>query len=136
MFSRRRKPGLAAEFGSLELRVLEALWRRQSDASVRDVHAEFPGAAYTTVMTTMDRLHRKGVLDRTKSGRAYLYRPRFSRAALEGAAAERAFGAWLQSDNARPVLSSLVDAVSREDAALLDELELLIRAKRREQEGE
>src|SRR5919205_4310494 len=96
MFFRRRPSGLAAEFGTLELRVLEALWRRGSDATVRDVHADFPGAAYTTVMTTMDRLHRKGILEREKAGRAFVYRPRFTREALETAAAARALGALMQ----------------------------------------
>ena len=136
MFSRRRAPGLAAEFGSLELRVLEVLWQIGADASVRDVHAKFPNAAYTTVMTTMDRLHRKGVLDREKFGRAFVYRPRFTREALETAAAERALGALLHGQSAGPVLSYLVEAVSREDARLLDELERLIQEKRREREGQ
>jgi predicted transcriptional regulator len=135
MFSRRQAPGLAAEFGTLELRVLEALWRIGGDATVRDVHAEFPSAAYTTVMTTMDRLHRKGVLDRVKAGRAFAYRPRFTRAALETAAAQRALGSLLQGQSARPVLSYLVEAVSREDAQLLDELERLIHEKRRERDA-
>jgi len=136
MFSRRPQSGLASEFGTLELRVLEVLWRLGSDATVREVNADFPGAAYTTVMTTMDRLHRKGILDRKKAGRAFVYRPRFSREALETAAAARALGTLLQGDSARPVLSFLVEAVSREDAQLLDELERLIREKRREREGE
>jgi predicted transcriptional regulator len=131
MFFRNDKSGLASVFGALELRVLEALWHRDSDASVRDVHAEFPSAAYTTVMTTMDRLHRKGVLDRVKSGRAFVYRVRFSREALETAAAARALGSMLRGDSARPILSYLVEAVSREDERLLDELEQLIRARRR-----
>jgi len=75
----RRPHGLASVFGALELRVLEALWRRGEDASVRDLMPEFPQAAYTTLMTTLDRLHRKGVLERRKDGRAFLYRPVSSR---------------------------------------------------------
>ena len=71
----RRPHGLASLFGALELRVLEALWRRGADASVRDLMPEFPQAAYTTLMTTLDRLHRKGVLERRKDGRAFHYRP-------------------------------------------------------------
>lgn len=136
MLFRRNSSGLASVFGALELRVLEALWRRGSDASVRDVHGDFPGAAYTTVMTTMDRLHRKGILDRSKLGRAFVYRPRFSREALETAAAARALGPLLQGGSARPILSFFVEAVSQEDERLLDELEQLIRAKRRERDRE
>lgn len=135
MFARRRPSGLAAEFGKLELRVLEALWERGSDSSVRDVHVDFPSAAYTTVMTTLDRLHRKGVLERRKSGRAFVYRPRFTRHALETAAAEQVLAGLLKGQSARPVLSFLVEAVS-EDDRLLDELERLVREKRREKDGE
>ena len=134
MLFRREKTGLASFFGTLELRVLEALWRRASDATVRDIHADFSGTAYTTVMTTMDRLHRKGILDRDKVGRAFLYRPRFSREALETAAAARAIGSLLQGQSARPILSHLIEVVSREDEQLLDDLEQLIRAKRRERD--
>ncbi|HEY7056546.1 MAG TPA: BlaI/MecI/CopY family transcriptional regulator [Vicinamibacterales bacterium] len=134
MSLRRGKTGLASVFGSLELRVLEALWRMGA-ASVRDMHVDFPGAAYTTLMTTMDRLHRKGILDRERAGRAFVYRPRFSREALETAAAARALGPLLKGESARPILSYLVEAVSREDARLLDDLEALIHAKRRERDG-
>ena len=61
MFPRRKPSGLASVFGALELRVLEALWRR-GEGTVRDLRADFPAAAYTTLMTTMERLHKKGVL--------------------------------------------------------------------------
>ena len=72
----RSKPsGLASQFGALELRVLDALWRRTGEVAVRDIQPDFPGSAYTTLMTTMDRLHRKGVLERRKVGRAFSYRP-------------------------------------------------------------
>jgi predicted transcriptional regulator len=136
MFLRRGKTGLEAVFGSLELRVLEALWRREPSASVRDVHADFPNAAYTTLMTTMERLHRKGILSRQRVGRAFVYEVRFSREELETTAAARALGPLLKGDSARPILSYFVEAVSREDSQLLDELEELIQAKRREREGD
>lgn len=129
---------MAAFFGSLELRVLEALWERATDASVRDLESQFSGVAYTTLMTTLDRLHKKGVLLRDTSERAYRYRPRFTRSGLESFVAADAFEALLEgtesSDSARPLLTSFVDAVSRRDALLLDELERLVREKRRERE--
>ena len=130
----RRKPGLASVFGTLELRVLEALWARGAEASVRDVLEAFPHAAYTTVMTTMERLHRKGVLERRKDGRAFLYRPITSREELESGLVVRAVGSLLRGDSAQPILSCLVDEVSRHDEKLLDELERLVREKRRQQE--
>ena len=134
MFSRRKQSGLASVFVALELRVLEALWRR-GDATVRDLCEDFPSAAYTTLMTTMERLHKKGALLRERSGRAFRYRPVSSRAEMESGFMTRALEPLLAGDSARPVLSSFVDQVSRHDERLLDELERLVRAKRREQEN-
>lgn len=45
---------------------------------IRDRLAERRTRAYTTIMTIMDRLARKGVVDRRKTGRKYIYRPRLS----------------------------------------------------------
>src|SRR5258705_3557240 len=69
--------------GPLEILVMETLWQR-GESNVRDV-AERLGRplAYTTVMTTLDRLFKKGLLDRRKANRAFYYAPRLSRAAWE-----------------------------------------------------
>jgi predicted transcriptional regulator len=128
---RQRRDDLAAFFGRLELRTLEALWRRGGAASVRDVQAEFPGTAYTTVMTTLDRLHRKGVLERRKEGRAFFYRPRYTREELRLGLVRDALGDMLSSGADAPLLSCLVEAVSETDQSLLDELERLVAEKRR-----
>jgi predicted transcriptional regulator len=134
MFLRHKLFGLPSLFGSLELRVLDALWSREGEATVRDVLQDFPNAAYTTVMTTMERLHRKGVLVRRKDGRAFLYRVAQSREELESTLVARAIQPLLDTGSAQPILSSLVDEVSRHDERLLDELERLVRAKRRQKE--
>ncbi|HYT68308.1 MAG TPA: BlaI/MecI/CopY family transcriptional regulator [Vicinamibacterales bacterium] len=134
MHLRRKSPGLASIFGALELRVLEALWRR-GDATVRDLCEDFPAAAYTTLMTTMERLHRKGVLERRKSGRAFVYRATSTRSELESGLITRAIQPLLSGDSAHPVLSCFVEEVSRQDEKLLDELERLVREKRRQQES-
>ena len=130
---RRKSPGLASVFGALELRVLEALWRR-TEATVRDVCDDFPAAAYTTLMTTMERLHKKGVLERRKHGRAFVYRPVHSRTEMESGLITRAIQPLLAAGDAHPVLSHFVDEVSRHDERLLDELERLVREKRRQQQ--
>jgi len=131
---RRKVSGLASVFGTLELRVLEALWALGREASVRDVLDAFPAAAYTTVMTTMERLHRKGVLARRRDGRAFLYQPISTREELESGLVARAIEPLLRGRNAQPILSCLVDEVSRHDERLLDELERLVREKRRQQQ--
>jgi len=133
MFLRPKPVGLASLFGALELRVLDVLWERGREAAVRDVLPDFPNAAYTTVMTTMERLHRKGVLERRKAGRAFLYRPAQSRQELESRVIVRTLEPLLNG-NAEPVLSCLVEEVSRHDEKLLDELERLVRVKRKQQE--
>jgi predicted transcriptional regulator len=124
-------------FGDLECRVLESLWRRAVASSVRDVCADFPESAYTTLMTTLDRLFRKGVLERERVGRAFVYWPCFSREQLEARLAAHAVRAFLdhEPDAVRPALSFLVDAVGH-DAGLLDELEALVRERRRREKGE
>jgi predicted transcriptional regulator len=135
MLFRPKPSGLASLFGALELRVLDALWRRGGEVAVRDIQPEFPGSAYTTLMTTMDRLHRKGVLERRKIGRAFAYRPVSSRQELESGLVTRALQPLLQGESAQPILSFFVEEVSRQDDRLLDELERLVREKRRKQDG-
>jgi len=118
--------------GPLERRVLETLWSRDADASVRDLQPDFPDIAYTTLMTTLDRLHRKGALERSKRGRAYYYRPCESRVEFESARAAEAVRSALQNGEASlaPLLSYLVEAVGERDRELLDELEALVKAHR------
>ena len=128
---------LEATFGPLEIRVLEALWSRPTPACVRDLQPQFPGVAYTTLMTTLDRLFRKGTLTRQKSGRAFFYRPKASQQELISELAGSAFATMLPGDAAsvRPILSMFVDTVGDRDHALLDELEKLVRARREELKG-
>src|SRR5580765_5695242 len=67
-----RKAALG-QLGSLESEVMERVWRR-GELSVRDLHEEIGSRlAYTTVMTTLDRLYKKGMLQRRKVGKAFLY---------------------------------------------------------------
>jgi predicted transcriptional regulator len=118
--------------GALEREILSICWTR-NELSVRDVCALLSSPiAYTTVMTTMDRLFKKGLLSRTKVGRAFVYNPTVTRDELEGAVAAELVHSLLDREGEPlPILSSLVDAVSERDRALLDDLERLVREKRR-----
>jgi len=124
---------LQNSLGALEREILSICWAHR-DVNVRlaSTHLKSP-VAYTTVMTTMDRLFKKGLLSRQKSGRAFVYNATATREELEGAVATELVGSLLSHDNAEPlpILSSLVDAVTERDRALLDELERLVREKRR-----
>jgi predicted transcriptional regulator len=120
--------------GKLERRVLDEAWRRD-DLTVRDVYVAFEeGIAYTTLMTTLDRLYKKKLLQRRKDGRAFIYSPSVSRAEFElGIRADVVDGlVGHGAEGVEPVLACIVDAVSDRDRELLDELERLITEKRRE----
>jgi len=120
--------------GPLEISVMEALWRR-GESNVREVAdaLERP-LAYTTVMTTLDRLYKKGELARRKEQRAFYYAPRLSRPAWEQKRAGDLVAGFLSSSEpSRDLLiSCLVEAVGKQDEGLLDELERKIQQRRKE----
>src|SRR5579863_2812478 len=123
----------ARQLGPLEQRMLEALWAKGS-ATVRElVEAGCQDLAYTTVMTTLDRLFKKGLLTRLEEGRAFRYAPRFSREELHREAAGHAFRQLLDASPASSLpLSFLVEILGERDAQLLDDLRKLVERKRRE----
>jgi len=121
--------------GRLERQVMERLWAERCEVSVRRLQETLNSdLAYTTLMTTLDRLYKKGLLARRKDGRAYVYSTLLTREDLHRGVAEYVFGALLSQgpERAEPVLSCFVDAVSERDHQLLDELERLVREKRRQ----
>jgi len=114
--------------------VLDEIWLRR-EASVRDVYRAFDERiAYTTLMTTLDRLFKKNLLDRRKDGRAFLYSPSVSEADLKQGITEDVIEGLLGhgADAVEPVLACIVDTVSARDRELLDELDRLIKEKRKE----
>ena len=123
--------------GHLETDVMDVLWTR-GESSVHDVMEQLARPlAYTTVMTTLDRLYKKGLLDRRKAERAFFYVPSMTRAEWERKRADEFLASFLSSPAGAPgdlLISCLVDAVGTHDAALLDELERRIRQKRKELE--
>ena len=113
---------------------MEILWAG-GEATVHDVMPKLDRPlAYTTVMTTLDRLFKKGLLERRKSERAFVYVTRYSRAEWEQRRAGAFVAGFLTDPQRSPELlvSCLVEAVSQQDEALLDELERKIRDKRKE----
>jgi predicted transcriptional regulator len=132
-FSKSGDPESPAALGTLEARVMQFLWAR-GESSVRDVFEAIDRPlAYTTVMTTLERLFKKRLLHRSKSGRAFLYSPAMNREEWERHRAGGLVAAFLDGDASRELLvSSLLDAIGHHDAALLDELEKKIRRTRKE----
>ena len=107
--------------GVLEREVMDAVWTA-GEVTVRDTQALLSRrVAYTTVMTTLDRLFKKRLVVRCRVGKAFVYRASQTRQEAETA-----------------ILSNLVDAVgSHDDAAdLLDALERMVRDKKRRLAGD
>jgi predicted transcriptional regulator len=120
--------------GPLEIAVLEILWAR-GESNVHNVVTGLDRPlAYTTVMTTLDRLFKKGILNRRKFERAFLYSPTLSRVQWEYKRAGDFVAGFLAvpQPSRELLVSCLVEAVGRHDEALLDELEKKIRIKRKE----
>jgi BlaI family transcriptional regulator, penicillinase repressor len=123
----------ARELGPLEQRILDGLWEKRNATTRELIDKDCRDLAYTTVMTTLDRLYKKGLLTRKEEGRAFRYTPRFSREQLQREAAGNAFRQLLDASPASSLpLSLLVEILSERDAQLLDDLRKLVEEKRHE----
>jgi len=106
--------------GSLETTVLEQLWATPGGATPAQVHEALgTDLAYTTVMTVLTRLWKKGLVDRSPYGRSFTYRPVVSEAEL---AARRMDLALDQTRDRRAALSQFVNSLSVKDERLLRKL--------------
>jgi predicted transcriptional regulator len=124
-----------AQLGPLETHLLSLLCQRK-DATVRELLASGKiEAAYTTVMTTLDRLYKKGFLNRASDvqGQAFRYSLNQGERKFYRAILGAKISCLLQSA-ANPCLplSYLVDAVTEHDSALLEELRRAVNRKRQE----
>ena len=131
-----RRPSEIACFalGKLERQVLEEAWRL-GEVSVRDIYRAFEErVAYTTLMTTLDRLFKKNLLKRRKDGRAFLYAPLVSPDTFDQGIKEDVIDGLLGHGAGRvePVLACIVDTISARDRELLDELDRLVQEKKKE----
>ncbi|MBL9101580.1 MAG: BlaI/MecI/CopY family transcriptional regulator [Myxococcales bacterium] len=132
---RKGQDGAAIRLHDLEAEIMDVVWSRDlKDFAVSDVHATLEARreiAYTTVMTTLVRLHEKAVLERRRDGKRYLYTPRYSREEFVQATVREVLES-IGSAAGRDVLALLVETASAADEAALDELDRMIRRRRRE----
>jgi predicted transcriptional regulator len=115
--ARRSRP-----FGDLEASVMDVLWTAQRRLLVRDVVELMRPErtlAYTTIMTVLDNLHRKGWVDRERDGRAWRYEPRLDRQAYTALLMQEAL---VVSDDRVGVLARFVEQMDPEDAAALADM--------------
>ena len=120
------------QLGALETEIMERIWRR-GEVAVRDLHEDLSDRlAYTTIMTTLDRLYKKGLLNRRKQGKAFFYRAALSEREYREQVAQHLFGMALSgAGDSQIVLSRFVDAVTQTDRQMLEQLDELVKAKRR-----
>lgn len=131
--------GLRASLFDLEAEIMEIIWLRgKADVAVSEVHSILEARrelAYTTVMTTMTRLHDKGLLTRRKDGRRYVYQAAMTEAEFIETMTREVLGS-LPAVGQQTAIALLVEQVAQADASQLDAIEAIIRARRAEESGD
>ena len=109
-------------FGDLEAEVMHRVWAHDGPVTVREIFEDMRTQrtiAYTTVMSTMDNLHRKGWLNREKDGKAYRYTAVASR---EEYSARLMREAMAEAGDTEAVLSHFVAQMDGEQSQVLGEV--------------
>ncbi len=119
--------GLSSRMGDLERAVMEQLWSLGDDGwcTVREVHAALVTRreiAYTTVMTVMDRLAKKRLVDQRRDGRAYLYRAAASRSAMTADLMRQALSEFAEGERRTALMAFVGESTSEEREALREAL--------------
>lgn len=121
--------GLNRFFGPLEARIMDALWDAGTGLSIREVQARLEteqSSNFNTVMTVMNRLVEKGLLNRRIEGRTSLYRPMVSKETFMNDQSKELTHELI--DEFGPlVVNHMLDALDQADPELIDKLEQKIR---------
>lgn len=127
-----QQPGRGAEklLGELELAVMRVVWSRESVTvrEVLDALTKERQLAYTTVMTIMNRLEDKGLLNAEKKGKAYVYRAALTRQEYEAQVAGRVVRALIDDFGGEIAISQFIKELSEKDPEQLARLALLARS--------
>jgi predicted transcriptional regulator len=132
---------LQAFLGPLEASIIEIVWGSDNPLTVREVYEKLKRKkriAYTTVMTTMDRLYGKGLLDRRvekgKGGVFYVYWPRFEKNSFKKSAVQEVLNSLVENFG-EIVASYLVEKVSSDEQELESLKEKLEKALKKKGES-
>ncbi len=133
---RSGKKGLELRLHDLEATIMDVVWsKRLSSFAVGDVLAILEkqrDIAYTTVMTTVTRLYEKGILQRERDGKRYLYSPTLTREEFMESTAREVLD---EAVGGHQAMAMLAEKVSEASAGELDDLEALIQKRREELEA-
>ncbi len=122
------KPGLEKVLGSLESEVMEVIWFKEAEVSVRDVYETLAlkrEIAYTTVMTIMGRLAEKKLLKKRKEGNAFLFMPAISKGEFTAQMIDNIVDDLL-SDFSDAALASFISRVGEKDRKSIEKLEKML----------
>ena len=128
---RPSETGVPQVLGELESKVMQEVWSTPQCTAkeILDRLREQRKIAHTTLLTILYRLYKKGLLTRSRVGKAFLYSPVMSHQQFSEMVTKDVLEALLKEDS-RPILSTFVELVST-DQELFEELEELVKRKRR-----
>ncbi len=121
---KNKKP---SPFGELEEKVMDILWNK-GNATVKEINEELSKKgekyAYTTIMTILDRLYKKGILDRKKEGKGYRYTPKLSREEFEEMVTEKVISEIVKANPSTAVAAfgGVIEELSEEEIKKLKEI--------------
>jgi predicted transcriptional regulator len=121
----------ASALGDLERAVMDFVWK-SGPCDVKTAHksvGERRSITLNTVQSTMDRLFKKGLLDREKVSHAFVYSAKVTREAFGASLIEDALAGFVGRDPG-PMLSAFVDLTARAGGESLDRLERMIQERR------
>ncbi len=123
--------GSRPSLGPLEAQVMEIVWSK-GEVTIRDIYdtvRKKRDLAYTTVMTVVHNLHKKGLLNQRKDGNAHFYTAHQSRSQFVRSRVAEALDALLE-DFTEPAMAHLAERLSKTDSTQLDELAKIITERR------
>lgn len=135
---RTGKPGLEKVLGSLESEVMELIWSKNTEVSVRDVYEALAlkrEIAYTTVMTIMGRLATKKLLKKRKEGNAFLFTPAIAKNEFTIQMVDNVVDDLL-ADFSDAALASFINRVGKKDRESIEKLEKMLKTVREENNGD
>lgn len=127
------KEGLDQILGKLERQIMETLWKR-GESSVRDIleglnHLHAP--TYSTLITVMNRLSDKGLLERKKSGKTFFYTPVYTKNELLDIVSKKVIQG-ISELSLQTTILNFVDHISSKDFEQLDHLSDLIKKRKKQ----
>ncbi len=132
-FFKNRKRSYVQIFGKLEKEIMDLLWSR-GEVTGRKVLDELRHSreiAFTTVLTVMERLAKKGLVEKRRGESVYVYKPRYTREEFGRLVSYEVLKGVLEL-SASSAVASILDLLVEADPKELERLSRLIEAKRQE----